>query len=507
MIDMSSWVELRLDVISDLRLDPENVRLEIPGDSSESIIIQDLFANEKALDLVKAIAKVGYFTHELPIAVMRQSKYFVVEGNRRLAALKAIQNPYLVPAYKSQIENLVRLIPTRDVLREIAVMVAPSQEDANELIAALHTGTQRVGWSRVRQAAFFDAQLEANMSLEELVARYPTIDVRAFARRSSILRLFRSVEYQDSELSKYIRSGKFPLTILERLYTSPEFQELAGICIDSATTRATANDPEHFAMLAEKIIGDVRYKRVNTRDLNKVTLQSFQDYLEELRSLDREDTITPRGHVGGDPEEPPSEQPETRTPQSDLGNDNANFSSQPTSPYGVEPANSDPGQRAVGPNPAKRPQPPFLNIDGLVPWPEYPELATVFNEVGRIRFRDFPNATHDLLRTVLEKVIKAYAHRRQAPIPIKGRGSFVQLKDCLDWLVSDFDRREECKSYRSPAKVLKDGISGSFGLYTASQDYMNAINHNFLSAALPHHVEGAWTSMRPVIKFMFEDGV
>ena len=59
MIDMSTWEELVVDVVNDVRLDPRNVRLDIPEGVPESDIVQDLFTNEKALSLVEGIAKVG----------------------------------------------------------------------------------------------------------------------------------------------------------------------------------------------------------------------------------------------------------------------------------------------------------------------------------------------------------------------------------------------------------------------------------------------------------------
>ncbi len=95
MIDMSTWEELVVDVVHDLRLDPHNVRLglEAPERVPESDIVQDLFSNEKALSLVESIVKVGLLTHEVPIVVRRGNQLVVIEGNRRVAALKQFRTP------------------------------------------------------------------------------------------------------------------------------------------------------------------------------------------------------------------------------------------------------------------------------------------------------------------------------------------------------------------------------------------------------------------------------
>jgi hypothetical protein len=491
---MSAWTEQTLDVIHDLHLDPQNVRLDTPSESPEADIIQDLFQNEKAFDLVEGIVEVGYFTHERPIVVERGGTMVVVEGNRRVAALKAIQNPYLVPAFQSKIVNLVKRLPTRETLRQIVVIVAPSQDEANQLIAALHTGRQRVAWSRVRQAAFFDAQLKANASLDDLVARYPTIDVRAFARRSSILKLFRSVDYEDSELAKYIRRSDFPLTVLERLYGNITFQEIAGISVSPATTRASVADEDQFAVLAEKVIGDIHYKRVNTRRLNAAKSAEFAQYLEELRTL----TLTNDDDGSEkDAAEPADSSRADRPPAETQSAQDANASS--SNETGANAA----ADAALRLTPVSRQGGQYLNTDGLIPWAQFPELGRVFTEVGRIPYKNYPNATHDLLRSVLEKSIKAYAEVRNVAIPSGGR--YVQLSACVNWLVQEFDGRPECQPLRPHAKLLKDGVTGSYYLYQASQDYMNAINHNFRSCATPDHVESAWTAMRPVIGFMFKD--
>jgi hypothetical protein len=173
MIDMSTWRDVQADVIDNLRLDPRNVRLEIPYGVPESDIIHDLFANEKAFNLVEAIARVGYLTHELPIVVIRDGEMVVVEGNRRVAALKAIQNPFLAPEFRAKIARIAEQIPDRDSLKKIFVKIAPSQDEADQLIAALHTGNQRLPWSPSRQAAFFQAQIDSGKSLKQLLDQYP----------------------------------------------------------------------------------------------------------------------------------------------------------------------------------------------------------------------------------------------------------------------------------------------------------------------------------------------
>lgn len=128
----------------------------------EADIIEDLFVNEDALALVEHLQ--GRLSDtERQVVLKRRGKYVMVEGNRRLAALKAIQNPMLVPDYQARVASLAALLP--DICaREGQVMVAPNQTEADQLIAAIHTGNLRRAWSPSRQAAFFQAQIDAGRS-------------------------------------------------------------------------------------------------------------------------------------------------------------------------------------------------------------------------------------------------------------------------------------------------------------------------------------------------------
>lgn len=160
VLDTSSWPEITLDVIKDLHLDPRNVRLENPDAKVEADIIEDLFANEGVMSLVEGMCTVGYLTHDVPVAIKRNKRYVMVEGNRRLAALKAIQNPQLVPGYRGRVAALADQLDDRSKLSKIRVMVAPSQTEAEQLVAAIHTGNLRRPWKPARQAAFFQAQID-----------------------------------------------------------------------------------------------------------------------------------------------------------------------------------------------------------------------------------------------------------------------------------------------------------------------------------------------------------
>ncbi|MFF8869473.1 hypothetical protein [Streptomyces massasporeus] len=511
MIDMSAWKDITVDVVDDLNLDPRNVRIEVKDTSPESDIIDDLFHNEKALSLVESICKIGLLTHEVPIAIKRDGKLIVVEGNRRVAALKAIQNPYLAPEHQARITRATQGV-NRDALRTISVKLAPSEDDANQLIAAIHTGTQRVGWSPARQAAFFQAQIDAGKSPEYLISHYPTVEVKKFIIRSQILNLFRNAHYEDLELRDYIRRRNFPVSVLARLYDYEGFLVVAKIRVNEQKATVQLEAPqEQFDKMAEKIIGDIKTKHINTRTLNSTQSAFYIDYMDKLRDLVNtynEAEVHVPGNVaivGGTQAATTSvlSQPATPPSQGSLPVGG------PTAQPAVAPAPKA-GPAKKDPTPSKVAEPPkvshnYLNLGQVKIDPAYPPaIHKIYSELVLINIKKYPNATLDLLRTFLEKSIKAYAEKLKVDLKQhagqQSGSGFVQLGHCLTWL------EEHLKNTRQTAfiQVIKKIRGNKVGVYTPTVDHMNAINHNHHVFATSDEVRDCWDGMEGLVRMMLK---
>ncbi len=105
----NGWQSKTLPVVS-LHLDAKNPRLgrETTARAPREII-QHLFDHDKALDVAQSIVARGYFPNEPLLAVRENDRYVVVEGNRRLAALKALREPGLLEgSVARQVEKLAR---------------------------------------------------------------------------------------------------------------------------------------------------------------------------------------------------------------------------------------------------------------------------------------------------------------------------------------------------------------------------------------------------------------
>jgi len=92
-IDYSSWESFEYKV-STLQLDVNNPRIRYSNANlNQTQIMKLLIENEKIYELAKKISEEGYFVGEEPIICIENDKKVVLEGNRRVASLKLLQNP------------------------------------------------------------------------------------------------------------------------------------------------------------------------------------------------------------------------------------------------------------------------------------------------------------------------------------------------------------------------------------------------------------------------------
>ncbi len=472
MLNTSNWTEKELDVLKELHLDPRNVRLE-SDPKVEADILEDLFVNEGALSLVEAICTVGFLTHDVPVAIKRGKKYVMVEGNRRLAALKAIQNPHLVPTHRAQVANLVKRLDDRSSLSRIQVMVAPNQTEADQFVAAIHTGNPRKPWSPARQAAFFQAQIDSGRKLKTLLSRYPTIDVRKFVFRAQMLNVFRGAKFKDPALSDYLATKEWTrgLSVLARIYESRNFLDLTGFKMDENGKLTRKISRAYFDEMASIIVSGMQAGDLNTRSLNSIHSPRFGRLMEELRAV----------------LEPESSSTSTKKPKGASGK----------SKKGADKPTNGKGSGTGGkPRPGRKRH--YLDLSQIILPESYPVATKLcVEELSAVDVQKFPNAAFLLMRAVLEKTIKSFAEAKGEDIKgtanDKGR---VQLGHALKWMLK-YAQSNGPKSVIQPIERVRSGKL----VYMSSSDSLNAVNHNHEFSVDPDETLSMWDAIDPLMRF------
>lgn len=482
MLDLTTWQRLTLRVLDELHLDPKNVRLETPTTQVDADIVEDLFENENAFELVDAIAKIGYLTHEVPIAVRRGRKFVVVEGNRRLAALKAIQNPRIVPNHQARVAAAVRSMPKdrRDQLSSIEVLIAPTQEQANQIVAALHTSVLRRPWSPARQAAFFQAQIDAGRTYKQLVDRYPTIDVADFVLRARLIGRLRAAASQVPELEDFLKSREWrgSFSTLTRVFESRDFRDLTGITLDKSGQLATKLTDEQFSAVSMVILRGLQDRSMNTRSINTTKSPRFTQLVGELRETVR---------ATADHEEPATE------------SEVAARARRPGEQRGGERDTKNASDGSARTRIAEKQQ-HFLETQNVRAPGVFPAAIKLhLEELSIIDIQRLPNSTFLMLRALLEKSIKAYAEAKGVDIGKTrhtSKGGWVQLHNCLSWFVEHLETSGP-KSLLQPAKRVQ---AGKLLYYPTSTDALNAMNHNHHFHVDPDEVVQAWNSIESLMR-------
>ena len=142
--------------VASLLLDSKNPRLgRETASRSPRDIAQYLFEHDKVAEVAESIAVRGYFPNEPLLAVEEEGRLVVVEGNRRLAALKILREPNLLSgSFEKQAHRLGKMVQDPDDLLRVPVTVAPNRRATDRQIAGRHVGTPVLAWQAENRAAF-----------------------------------------------------------------------------------------------------------------------------------------------------------------------------------------------------------------------------------------------------------------------------------------------------------------------------------------------------------------
>ncbi len=445
------WTRERVK-ITDLFLDPENIRLLQPLDAQESLI-NDLFVNEDAMQVLESISSHGFFPDELPVVVKEKKKYVVIEGNRRIASLKALLRPQVVPSREKRIEILAKDLGYS--IDEIDVLVAPNRAAVNHFLASKHTQNTRRAWRPLRQAHFYQAELSRGKTVEELRNEYPNVNIERFLRMLSVHQIAKSIKFDSDSIDQKVRDERsFPATTIERLYEDKNVRDFLGFDFDKDGEVNIQIERKEFEKGFKRIVQDVVEKNIDSRKLNKEDQR--KKYLASL---------------------PPSDVPNKTKATGKI------LTSKNFRPLQV-----------VKTQKRKSPAPKNVKF-GL----NAPGVRKMLNELQTIDHHRFPNAAHDLLRSFLECALKAYfSHIGQALQPQR-QGGYVYLDGALDAFIAKM-KTEQNHELRQVGERIRD--DSKMTAYSAL--LFNAINHNPSIFARPEDVEDAWDAMDKMLRFILD---
>lgn len=490
--------------LDEISLDLRNVR--IPSDDlDETAIASYLVEAADLLELARDILRDGYLDNELPVVADEDGRRVVLEGNRRITALKAIHNPSLLGKSEPRMERLLSRYPEAEMPTEVRVMVAPSREAAQPLLARLHTRNPKKSWLREQQALFYHAQL-SQMSVNDLRTRYPgeASSIASFIRMGEMRDVIRALHYKDPELEQFVKTNQLKMTSFEYAYELPKIQEALGLEFDKdgrlASKRMSKGQRRGLIYLLERF----KVKTLNTRSPElRAKSSEHGPFVEELRrvvtgeSADTTNTEQDNAVADGTGESSgqPGEAAAGTGNSAGTGNQHPGTGGSGPAGGGATAAGNDTepsgATQAASRGPNRGETRSRLDMEGFEYKGTSAGLRRRFEELKRLDVRDFPNASHDLLRTVLECAIKDHFAAQGQPLP----GNSM-LGQCIGELARTYqnDRRMTSliNTINRRGRMQAHQFSG-----TALS--LNASNHEPDSFVTGPDVHEAWERIKPIL--------
>jgi hypothetical protein len=314
--------------VSSIVLNPKNFRHDEVTAPEECFTA--LFGSDKdrtyMLNLATDIAANGLDPSSLPIVEPVSSYWRVLEGNRRVACLKAMSNPSLLPlegmtarqanAYRDKFEHLgtVSSLP-----RKLLCVITDDTARADHWITLKHTGAGQhkgagtVEWDATGRARHEIAQ---NAGAGAGAGGGSGASSEQSGRAVRLLDALRAEFDGDNEITSLLDSAKRRgITTLGRVLIRPENRLRLGLQMDgSDVTFTVSHEALRKAMI--KLLSDLGTPNLNSRSINKAA--DVDDYLDQVEedlptAQDRADEPRPPGTGSATPAPKKKRKKEPRT--------------------------------------------------------------------------------------------------------------------------------------------------------------------------------------------------
>ena len=268
--------ETRLLDITILMINTENPRFEMVGNQREAIALMIENQKDKLVKLAQDIIDNGVNPSDLVIVTPHtkyEGKFNVLEGNRRVTALKLLNNPELIPEKKKSILNKFKDLSKRfkiNPITKLDCVVFTDEKDALRWIKLKHTGENEgigtVGWD-AQQKARFEERFEGK-------SKY-SLQIIDFLKKS---------EFFEEELKKKLT--QVPITSLQRLISDPDIREIIGI--ETSDGRIISHlSPDEIIKPLTKIIKDLLKTDFTVKDI--YYKDDRANYIETFKDSDLPD--------------------------------------------------------------------------------------------------------------------------------------------------------------------------------------------------------------------------
>lgn len=218
-----------------LAFDRDNPRFtpdKRPTSNNDDAIIEYLDRTADLGELIQSIASSGYVDIEPIIVIPRGDKLVVLEGNRRLAALKSLLDPGLAAAANLTVPETRP--DNREGMMSITAFKVNAEDDARDLIGFKHINGPQ-GWDAYAKALYAARWLDdestkgnAGLSLTDIAARMGDKHDTLYRMVSAVYVLQQAQELELFNVDDRARKN-FSFSHLYTALTYTEYREFLGL--------------------------------------------------------------------------------------------------------------------------------------------------------------------------------------------------------------------------------------------------------------------------------------
>lgn len=262
--------------VSELSFDTHNPRLrsEDTLDRSQQAIFDLLWRDFAVDEVAQSIAANGYFSYEPMLVVPEAELFVVVEGNRRLAAVKALLGEMTL---SEGTIDLPELTPAaRDALRAVPVIVT-SRDDVWQYIGFKHVNGPQAWQSASKASYIAEVHNQLGIPLDEIARRIGD-------RHSTVQRLYRALMVLDQaeRADVFKRSDRYKEHFsFSHLYTGLDYGGIQSF-LEVRPTADESPDPVPTERIRE--LGELCTWLYGSRSRSRPPLVTSQN--PDLRILD-----------------------------------------------------------------------------------------------------------------------------------------------------------------------------------------------------------------------------
>lgn len=482
--------DLRID---QLLLDVANPRFEAVGGQREALqsVIND--QGSKLAKLAQSIAERGLNPMDRLLVAPSKgapSKFVVREGNRRIAALKILQNPDVlgtldVPApLARRLQTSAQDFDSKSLTR-VPCFVISSDEEADYWIRLRHTGENEgvgvVDWNGIATSRFRGGDTPAAHALA-FVLKFGGFD-----------------DQERDDLRRW-----FPITNLARLLATPDVRARLGLTKDGKDVVTTLPAAEALRPL-ERIVrelsrldpGRPSVTRIKTKALQKTWLDEISDSLPDLTKA-------------GGAKRPlqsfkPVDFPKAKGGTSGGGPSGSGAAGGSGGPGGTAGGTVGGTAGAVGgPAGSSKPVAADPNRPTLVPRSFHlaipnPKIAAIFRELKTLKLKDHPHSISVMLRVFLELSVDVHLTRNGKPLEVPHGGGSDGTN-----LLSLHVKIKQSVDIMAPTKAARKTYEGVVSISGNERNplhtkFLHGYVHNPNFTPLIDDLRSAWDNAEPFL--------